>query len=198
MTFVLFETPVESVRRMDLKYPDRQASFIFEHLLEYCSKFDPLPAISIAVEGDGLFVTRGHKYLDCAVALARPTIRAVLPTGSDEVRKALLSRPDVKVLDWEAIKSREATDVRPRGWHVLFLQQMLSATQKLHLENEIREQFGDITLRVSHDDSRRLAEFEAQTPVTDIVWGRAWLDRLSTFSRHHVEIVSYQGDRFGA
>lgn len=198
MTFFLFEAPIESVRLDESKYPDREKGLIFEHLLLYCSKFDPLPAISIAVDGGELFVTGGHKYLECAAALGRRTIRAVLPSASDDVIKLLLRRSEVKPLDWDAIKKRESIETSVRGWHVLFFERPLSAVDKLGFESQVSEQFDGEAVHVSYDNSRRSAEFEAQTPLNDFVWARALRERLSLFSRRHVQIVSYQGRRFGA
>lgn len=65
-------------------------------MVHYCEKFDPLPAVTVAVNAESVVVIRGHKYLLAARALKRPSIRAVVaaPPSSREEVSAFLARKD--------------------------------------------------------------------------------------------------------
>src|SRR5579863_3024205 len=62
----------------------RDDGFVYEHLKRYCSKFTPLPAITVKLSGGKLIAVRGHKYLSIAVELRRERIRAVLQGATFE------------------------------------------------------------------------------------------------------------------
>jgi hypothetical protein len=129
--------------------------------------------------------------------LGRPRIRAVVasPASARDVKR-FLSRADVTALDWEAIKAREAQDLNPKGWHVLFFGRPLSSEEKRVFDDEVRTLFANPTVDVLHDDSGPAAEFEARVPVTDEAWFGAHLGVFTRFHRTHVPIVSFQGSRF--
>jgi len=196
MGILLVEVPVAAVT-LDDAFPDGDHSHILEHLVRYCATFDTLPAIDISIDGNVARVTRNHKYLIAARLLGRPTIRAVVtsPPSRDDVKR-FVSRDDVIVLDWEAIKAKEALDRTPKGWHVFFFERSLSAEDKRIFEEETRSLFADPTIRVLYDDRAAIAEFEAHTPVTDEAWMRQNLGVFTRFHREQVPIVSYQGLRF--
>lgn len=196
---LLVQLPVAAVSIDEAKFPDRDESHFLEHLVRYCEKFEPLPAITVAVEGNKVKVIRGHKYLVAARMLGRPTIRAVIasPSASDEV-KTFLARGDVTTLDWEAIKAKEDQEPNPRGWHVFFFARSLSSEEKLDFNQRVWTLFSDRTISVVHDDVGPVAEFEAYTPVTDAAFAARHLETFKLFSNERVAIVSYQGRRFGA
>lgn len=197
VTILLVQLPVAAVSIDETISPDRDDSLILEHLVRYCAKFDPLPAITIAIERDAARVIRGHKYLIVARMLGRATIRAVVasPPSSVDV-KQFTARRDVTVLDWEAIKAKEGEDRNPSGWHVFFFERPLSIEEKRTFERATRELFADPTIDVLHDDSGPVAEFEARTPVTDTDWAARHLEVFRRYDREQVRIVSFQGRRF--
>ena len=200
MSILLVQIPM-TVPFIDARFPDRDDSQILEHLIYYCSKFEPLPAIGIDVKGASATVVRGHKYLIAARTLGRAEIQAVImsPPSSPDV-KAFLARKDVRRLDWEEIKAAEAADRTPLGWHVFFFERSLSEEEKRDLEGRVARLFasveGGATIRVHHDDERKLAEFKARIPVTDHAWATEHLATFTEFSRDRVKIVSFQGRRF--
>ncbi len=101
MGMLLVQVPVSAVSIDEERFPDRDTVHILEHLVHYCAKFDPLPAITVVVEDGKVQVIRGHKYLAAARALARSTIRAVVASPpSSEAVKEFLACKDVTVLDW--------------------------------------------------------------------------------------------------
>lgn len=201
MSILLVQVPVSALSIDEVKCPDRDKSQILDHLVRYFAKFDPLPAITVALSEEGVAtVVRGHNYLLAARILARATVRAVVasPPHSSEIVKRFLARADVTPLDWEAIKAGEDQNPRPRGWHVFFFERPLSVEEKQAFDNAARELFAEPNLQVLHDDSGPAAEFEASTPVTEPTWARRHLDVFAGFARDYVPIVSYQGRRFTA
>jgi hypothetical protein len=199
VTILIARIPVTAVGIDQVRYPDRDQSHIFDHLVRYCAKFDPLPAVTVVVEGASATVIRGHKYLQAALALGRPTVRAVIasPPSGGAVR-AFLARVDVVLLDWDRIKAEEELERTPIGWHVFFFERSLSSAEKADFDDLVGALFAgvDRDILVAHDDTGPAAEFQARTPVTDEVWARRHLDAFSTFSRDRARIVSYQGRRF--
>ena len=197
MTILLADVPLAAIAIDETRFPDREQKLVPAHLLRYFEKFDPLPAIVLAIEDERAIIVRGHKYLAAARALGRPTIRAVInsPSTRDEVR-AFLGRPDVAVLDREEIRTKEAEQPNPSGWHVFFFKRILSDGEKLQFDDLVRSLFHG-SIRIIHDDTGPVAEFEAATPVTDEAWASTSLASFSSFSQDVVTIVSYQGRRFG-
>ncbi|MBK8254386.1 MAG: hypothetical protein IPK82_17170 [Polyangiaceae bacterium] len=198
MTIQLLEVPVVTVSVDESRWPDRDETLIFEHLLRYCSKFDPLPAITIAFEDSSAVIVRGHKYLFAAKALGRGVIRAVV-TGNPrklELEK-FLAHCGAKILDWDAIKQAEERQPVITGWHVFFFAQPLSSDEKAAFDAVVASSFVNEGVRVTHDDAGPFAEFQAATPATDSLWMASYFNALMAFSRERAAIVSYQGRRFG-
>jgi hypothetical protein len=210
MTVLLVELSPDLVVVDSTRFPDRDQSHIFEHLKHYCSLFDPLPAIEVKAESGGPVVMRGHKYLEIARQLGRPTIRALIHRSSDAAAvEALLSRPDVAQLDWRAIDAAEQAIPFPNQWHVFFFERPLGATDRECFHTRIVEFLSAVAqerLRervnvpsvsaVLYDDSRNLAQFQAPTPVGDESWFAEYISRVEIFDRDCARIVSYQGTRF--
>jgi hypothetical protein len=127
----LIEIPVELVRVDEARFPDRDRSQVFEHLVAYLSLVDTLPAISVRVEPAGPVVTRGHKYLRAARRLGRPVIRAVVGRASaPDAVDALMRRPDVTELDWAAIEAAERAHPVAEQWHVFHFARPLDQAEK--------------------------------------------------------------------
>lgn len=197
---LLVQIPVD-VTALDARYPDRDDSLIESHLVRYCSKFDPLPAVTIRIEGPSAIVTRGHKYLAVAKRLKRTRVRAVIasPEYDPDVKK-FLARDDVEQLNWDKIKTTEASELTPRGWHVFFFERQLSSDERCVFDALIVRLFADFAqdsvIDVQHDESEPAAEVFARTPVESEQWARDCRTALAEFGRTHVRIVSYQGRRF--
>jgi hypothetical protein len=201
MPILLVQIPTNVPSFDESRYPDREDSLILDHLVQYCRKFDPLPAITIKVEGASAIVVHGHKYLVVARILERRQIRAVItsPPSSPEVL-AFLAREDVVRLNWEEIRASEDAVLTLRAWHVFFFERSLSMGDRKDFESRVARLFAGVlegaTVQVHYDDVRRMAEFEVPTPVTDEAWAAESLATLSAFSRERVPILSYQGRRF--
>ncbi|WP_394847658.1 hypothetical protein LZC95_09365 [Pendulispora brunnea] len=196
MPILLVELPVDVPVLDEPKCPDPDDKFIFDHLVRYCATFDPLPAITVRVDGDVAIVSRGHKYLRAARALGRSTVRAVIasaPTNSNV--RAFLVREDVRTLDWDTLRRKEEEEANPKGWHVLFFERPLSDLEREDLEERVGALFGVGEVQILYDDAGPCAEFEAITPILDPEWAAKYLAALLSFSRDRVRILSYQGQR---
>jgi hypothetical protein len=186
----------------DRRFPDRDDSQILEHLVHYCGKFEPLPTITVKVDAASAVVVRGHKYLVAARILKRPNIRAVVasPPSSREEVSEFLARNDVVRLNWNEIQAAESVKQTPKGWHVFFFERSLLPEEKRDFEERVAQLFcnaeGDTSVRVYFDDARKLAEFEAPTPVADQAWASQHLAVFESFSRERARIVSFQGRKF--
>lgn len=95
----LVEMPVDAITDDNEAFPERDQSYILDHLEHYCSKFDQLPAIQIRVEPGRVVVTDRHRYLRVARRLGRSRISAVIePTSDASATRELLARRDVSEL----------------------------------------------------------------------------------------------------
>jgi hypothetical protein len=208
MPLELVALPPELVTIDESRYPDGDKTWVYDHLMHYCSLFDPLPAIRILINENGPVVTWGHKYLRISRALRRPLIRALIKPGSNEDAKAsLLQRADVVKLDWEEIDAIERATPVIDQWHVFYFERALSAREKRRFDDEVAAFFvaaprpawdeaDTIVGQVQHDDSEHRAQFRARTPVADESWYRDFLAAVNRFSRNVAKIISYQGRRF--
>lgn len=198
MSVLLIEVPVDAVSIDENRSPDNDERHILEHLVRYCAKFDPLPAITVVLDGMTARVVRGHKYLLAARTLGRRTIQAVIAGAPPpEQLKSFLLQANGKELDWEAIRSAEEQEPVLTGWHVFFFARPLTGQEKRTFDEVVASVFCGQDIAVIHDDSGPLAEFAARTPVTDVSWARRHLESFAGFSQDYVPIVSYQGGRFG-
>jgi hypothetical protein len=196
LAILLVQIPPELAYIDEARSPDRDRHYIFDHLLRYLAKFDPLPAIGIEIEQGKGRVVRGHKYLTAARILGRGTVRAVIvsPPTSEDVQQ-FLARPEVTVLDWEAIRAKEDEERNPRGWQIFYFERPLSDAEKRAFDSAVRELHEGQTIDILHDDSGPVAEFEANISM-DEDWMRSHLATFLRFDREHVRIVSFQGGRF--
>jgi hypothetical protein len=186
---------------VDSRIPDRDTSFVPDHLVYCLSKSELLPAVSLQIEGERATIVRGHKYLEAARILGRTSIRCVItspPTSADV--KQFLARSDVSILDWEEIRARESSDTTPVAWHVFYFDRPLSAVEKADFDSRVNALFEGIEtagVRVLHDDRGPGAEYRVKTPVSDEDWARRSLQTFAAFAEERVGITSYQGRRFG-
>ncbi len=195
MPILLVQLPVSVPLIDNARFPDRDDSHIVEHLTYYLGKFEPLPAVTVTIEGKSATVVRGQKYLLAAKALGRRSIRAVVasPLASNEDVKAFLARADVTTLDLDGINVEEKT---PKSWHVFFFDRALSGEERRWFSERVCGVFSVNDIQISYDDSCARAEFEADTPVGDPVWAVRYLEALTSFNSEVVAIRSYQGRRF--
>jgi hypothetical protein len=211
MAIRLIELPPQRVGFDDARFPDRDDSWVFEHLRDYLSLLESLPAISLHVDEEGPVVTRGHNYLRIARELGRARIRGVIQASSEAGAVAeLLSQPDVQALDWEAIDAAEQATPVVDQWHVFFFERPLNRDEKARFEREIAGFFtgldepssapreGTSVADVQHDDQARCARFLVRTPVGDESWYGRYLAAVKRFSAEAARVVSYQGRRFEA
>lgn len=209
MAIQLIALPPEEVLFDEERFPDRDDSFVFEHLLHYCSLMETLPAIRILVNQDRIVVTWGHKYLRIALILARPKIRAVIDPASDAAATAgLKNQPGVEKLDWDEIDALERATPVVDNWHVFFFERPLTSDEKALFEAQIVGFFerlehpatagadGSPIHCIRYDDNGPYAEFLARTPVGDESWYGPYLAVVKRFSSESVRIISYQGRRF--
>src|SRR5262245_135016 len=187
MNAKVVEVPVALAQTDELRFPDVDRALVQPHLTHYLSRCDVLPAVTVRVGDEGVFVVRGHKYLAAAIALGRPLIRAVVETQSPERAVGrLLARPDVRELDWGAIESAEAVDPVPLAWHVLFFERPLETREKAELAGAIDAVFRDYCpggIAISYGCGESCAEFCAPTPVFDHDWSVRLLGALHTAHR---------------
>ena len=192
----LADVPTVAVTFDELRFPDRDTEFILEHLIRYCSKFTPLPVVTVLVEGPRATVVRGHKYVLAARALNRPSLRVHVDSrSSPESVAAFLDRDDVTVLEWETGWNEEANHAARVGGHVFYFERALSDDEKHKFDVAVMALFQDPGIEVHHDDAGPLAEFEAVTP-SDHKWAREHLRTFAAFSERVAKIVSFQGSRF--
>ena len=179
--------------------------YIYDHLLYYCSKFSPLPAIEVDVDRDGIRAARRRIYLKIAKDLERPTIRAVISSRSnEEAVNARAERGDIKLLDYDEVRSGEPPFVN--GWHVFFFENDLDDRQLADFQGLVRATFEPCSVRsddkqesltaFAYLSSKRCVEFQALTPVENHAFGTELRTRLFEFDSKVSRILSYQGSQF--
>jgi hypothetical protein len=200
MPIQLIEIPPDLPVIDESRFPDRDQSFIFEHLQHYLSLFSPLPAIGIRVGPAGPLVTRGHKYLLAARALHRPSIRAVIQPGSDTAATAdLLGQPDVTLLDWTEIDAAERAQPIADQWHLYFFERPLNEAEQRQFDEIVigfLNQAGYEVQNLEHSGHR--AQFLVTVPAGDESWFGPYRAAAQRFSEETVPVVSFQGRRFGS
>lgn len=207
MALLVFECDPKMLRVEERIYPDADASFIYEHLKYYCSKFDPLPAATVALREGQLLVVQGQKYVRIAVELGRKMIRAIMTDANTEEIQRLVRTDGINVLDWQALRREEEQTSVLDAVHVFFFESGLSEHQKQLFEEKIAGFFHRLqsvllqgkAIKVSnvvysHDD--RSAEFVATTPAGDPRWFGDFHASCLNFSRSVARMASYQGRRF--
>jgi hypothetical protein len=189
-------------------YPDLDASYVYDHLKYYCSKFSPLPAVTIALRDASPLIVRGHKFASIASELGRKSIRAIITADidTDEVRR-FLGTDGVNTLDWEMLRKEEEETNVLNAVHVFFFDASLSGRQKCIFEERIAGFFHKLTSvligdkprtisKVIYSHNERCAEFTATTPAGDPSWFGEFHACCLDYSREVAHIASYQGRRF--
>jgi len=192
------------------RFPDGDESYIFEHLLYYCSFLDDVPAINVVVDHENVVVTRGHKYLESAQLLNRRTILALVDNASPKFAvEALLSRTHVVMLDWSKTLVGAQRDKLPLVWHVYFFERSLQPGEQLRFASEVAGFFDELSQQygqtgeakwlvgdVNFDNEINAAVFQVYAPIGDERWYGDYLLRARRFSDECVRILSFQGRKF--
>lgn len=194
------------------RFPERDDSYVFEHLAYYCRHLETLPAIRIVVGSEGAIVTARHKYLRIARLLGLRFLRAVIDrrASNPDDLSAFLSRPDVHLLDWNTLDVEERATVVARQWQVFFFSRKLSESEKEDFSRLVDVFFdnlnqsrsptvdqGKAVTDLTYDDARKSVEFQARLPIGDETWFAQYRELIADFGiTHQVVIVSYQGGKF--
>lgn len=191
---------------LDRSEVERDDGFIYEHLKRYCSKFTPLPAITVKLSGGKLLAVRGHKYLWIALELHQERIRAVLQgTTFEDLRRQGV--PGVlSVVPQTRLESEQNTAVIA-GWHVFFFkstpsQEMadrIDARFRGFLNQSLPDALGSshqVVIDSHFDFSGPCFEIKFPTPVANQAWANLYHAFISSVSNEVLPIATYQGRRF--
>jgi hypothetical protein len=207
---VLIELNVDEISVDETIFPNEmKESFIYEHLMYYCSKFYPTPAILIKLCNELTYVVRGHQYLSIAKDLKYSSIRAIIDKSStEESIKAFLRKPSVIQLDWETARKEEYDTLITFNWYICFFERPLTEREKGIFEEQIVGFLKQLSLPsfakrvderikdLSYPFSGLCAEFQAFVPVADERWYGHFRSVMIKFHLEYVPIVSFQGWKF--
>lgn len=211
MAVIVLEVPVGDLPTESRLLPASAPPwrFVIDHLVYYCSKFDPLPAIRLLVTPEGLQVTGGHVYVDVARRLGRQRIRAIIDPESDPREVDALGRSaNVDEVDWRSEETERVSVRAHLRLHVVFFGRPLddsepndffSLVEQYHdglWETRRTRPFdGSVMPSAAYHSELAVAELEAWSP-TDEAWFGSWVETLMKFDRDVAPIASYQGQVF--
>ena len=208
MEILLIElNPSEIAISRSLPINEQSATFIYEHLRYYCSKFFPLPAIKVRARRNSLIVIKGHEYLLIAKELRHTSIRAIVDVTSDNIAiQQLLTRPSVKKLHWNTMREDDH-ELFSYGWHVFFFQRDLEEKEQAIFKEKLSHVIADARLLqqfiqpheikdFAYIPSLKCIECQVYTPVADERWFNAYRATLLEFHTNFARIVSFQGRKF--
>lgn len=180
--------------------------FVYEHLRHYCSKFRPLPAITVTSDGRHLNVVGRHLYALIAQELGDDRIRAVLAgvTFEELQRQGV---PGLLTLVSDEVLERELRDDVPYAFHVFFFRSVPNAEIIAQLDERFRsflaqslpEVIGNksaLPISTTFDPTGPCFEIRFPTPVTDHAWAASYHAFLVSITRELSTIETYQGRRF--
>lgn len=210
MSALLIELDPGLITIDEAQYPDRDRSYVYDHLLYLYGLVDRLPVIGIKADPTGIVATFGQKYLRIAWQLGRRRIVASVSSSSaSEAVDVLLARPDVQRFDWRAAHTKELETPVVEQWHVFFFARPLHADVKDAFEKQLAGFFDNLATErfpgwqggsgvaeIVFDDARNVARFRAWIPVADESWYSSYLERIRQFGLEHAPILSFQGRRF--
>lgn len=210
MPILLVELNIDEVSIDKSLLPNQEeTSFIYEHLRHYCSKFYPLPTITVRVCAESVFVVRGYQYLLIARELGHQQIRAVIDKSSPEKYvQRFLGKASVSQLDWQVVRKEENDRLLGYFWYVFFFEKPLNQQKKTIFEDTIVNFFRQIKLpdwaekpksrirNLSYPYSGSCAEFQAYVPIADERWYCESRAVLIEFHLKCVPIASFQGQIF--
>ena len=205
---VVFECNLDSLVVDERRYPDMDTHFIYDHLKYYCSKFRPLPTVTVSIDHDPPVIIAGHKYFKIARELGHKSIRACVGAGKPNARfEKFLRRQDVQLIDKSTLdREFEESEVMD-GCEVFFFESPLSEDAKVAFESKIADFFRthDSSLLagrrchvspVSYSADSTRAEFTATIPCGES-WIRDFLSTCHDIDQNVARIKSLQGRRFG-
>ena len=184
----------------------RDDGFVYEHLKRYCSKFAPLPAITVNVNNGKFVVVAGHKYASIAQELGHDRIRAIVRDATfEELRKqgvhGLLSAVPTTLLEAE---QRIAVVF---GWHVFFFKSAPPQAVAAEIDTRFRSflnrslppALGEgikVSIESRFDFSGPCLEIRFPTPVANVSWAKTYQAFALSLSAEVWPIETYQGRRF--
>jgi hypothetical protein len=198
MPIRLAEISPDLVRVDDVRAPDRDDTYVYEHLLALYALQEQLPAITVLAEPSGLTVVRNHKVLRAAKELGRPLVRAVVHPRSDEAAvAALLARPDVTVLDWAAIDAAERAQPVSEAWQVYFFARPLTENEQAAFRATVLAPFKRDPFELVREAEFEgpSARFKVRGPLAAESWYADHLRTVRDFHNAHVPVVSENGLR---
>lgn len=192
-----------------INFPDNEQSVVYEHLKYYCSKFYPLPAITVGYKQKKFFVIRGHKYLRIARELNHEHIICVLP---DEYQKSLDLKQDDKIelLDFKDFDPNVHSDAIDTFDHVYYFEKPLNESQRAEFRKLIRSFF--LVLKyaknlaasfewispIKFGEEDRRAEFRVKLKNPEGEWIHLYRAITMKFSENVAKIHTFQGRLFHA
>ncbi len=210
MPLLVVDMDPNDVKVDESVFPNKwKDTFVYEHLRHYCSKFSPLPGISIYVTRKSVTVTDAHQYLSIAKDLGRESITAVVDhTSPKKAVQEFLKRPSVKQLDYQKLRAEEDAAMFSYGLYVFFFERPLNARERQLFEQKIVGYLKEIKLPPRFEGVERIkelnysydgqcAEVEAFTS-TDERWYGPFRLALMDFHQNVTPIISFQGTKFSA
>jgi hypothetical protein len=183
-----------------------EANFIYDDLCYFCSKFSPLPTITIEIKSDFIFVKSGYVYIRIAKELKRSIIRAVISDDSDKLRVIELEQlGEIKFLNWKEIRDEETAI--GFAFHVFFFEKDLSSNEEILFRKMVYKHFefqeylseterANAVNSFAYSKSDQCVEFSGLTPIDNTEFANRFLQRLVNFHSSVVKIRSYQGRKF--
>jgi hypothetical protein len=182
--------------------------YVYEHLKRYCSKFRPLPAAMVALDGDHLIVVRGRVYVSIARDLGEDRIRAVLEGVTFEELRDRRVDGILTLVSSETLASEWSPGDELRScWHIFFFKSDPNPQVVAQIDSRFRS-----FLRLSLPDvpgtmvdSAILSSFDVTGPCFEIRfptpadrrWAASYLTFVTSISNELCAIETYQGTRFG-
>jgi len=197
----IFLIPLDRIRLND-SFPDRDDSYIYDHLSYYCSLCNRISTIVVRVIGGSVVSVRNHKHVKIAAELGFKKVKVILESGTEE---ELLNACDQLV---EVTTEPEIQRFYLK-WHVLVFEKGLTQVQQGLFKKIVERCFVDEfvarhpgeagnvhppKLVFSSKDTR--VEFQGMVPMFDHPWGAMLRGSIEEFNRNEVSVLSMNGLRW--
>lgn len=192
----------------DPRWPDGDESFVYDHLRYVHSRTSPfpLPAIDIALVGEKLVVTGGHKYLRIARELGVERIRGIVWSRRDDAAPRDFPA-GVRVIGREVLDAEERGLPNCPAWCVFFFDGPLDSEGQRRFVEEIAGFWDRNEAGADSQPVRRMircgfpfdavcGEFEVLLPPIVQTHAAIFLEACRRFSQQVRRIVTFQGRRF--
>ncbi|WP_426512864.1 hypothetical protein ACPPVO_20810 [Dactylosporangium sp. McL0621] len=140
--------PIERVVVDEARHPDRDRTYVLDHLIDHYRVAGTIPPVHATVRGGMLVVVRAHKYLAVAHALGRPVVRAIVDARSGPT--AVAAWPGVAAVDVAATLRREREQPRYLQWHLIVFEAPLPAAAREGVEAAVRAFFAGLSVRAGN------------------------------------------------